>query len=112
MTANAVLLAFVRPADTSDEQELNRWYDEIHIPQLIERVPGVLGARRYRIDADQGAETPAPANPYLAIYEIDPDDVSGTVDRINAALADGTLEMTTAIDLESAPPVMHVFRPV
>ncbi len=50
------------------EEELNRWYDEEHIP-LLARVPGVLGARRFRASAG----TPR----YVALYDLaDPESPS------------------------------------
>jgi antibiotic biosynthesis monooxygenase (ABM) superfamily enzyme len=43
------------------DDELNRWYDEEHLPNLL-RVPGYLSARRYA--AVEGEPT------YMAFYEI------------------------------------------
>lgn len=111
MTASALLLAYVQPTSDADEPEFNRWYDEVHIPQLVDRVPGVRGARRYRVAADQFAGAPAPANSYLTVYEIDPENIAGTVAEINTAMSDGSLDLTTALDGEVSPPVMHVFAP-
>jgi hypothetical protein len=44
------------------EAELNRWYDEEHIPELL-KVPGYQSARRYQ--AVEGEPK------YMALYEID-----------------------------------------
>jgi hypothetical protein len=46
--------------DAEFEAEFNRWYDEEHIPRLLE-VPGFLSAGRYM--ADRGSPK------YLAMYE-------------------------------------------
>ena len=43
------------------EDEFNRWYDEEHVP-LLTKVPGVLGARRFR------ARSGAPL--YIALYDL------------------------------------------
>ena len=48
--------------DAARESEFNGWYDERHIPQLLQ-VPGVLGAGRYA--ALKGGPK------YLAIYELE-----------------------------------------
>ncbi len=31
------------------EEAFNRWYNEEHVPKVLERVPGVLSGRRYKI---------------------------------------------------------------
>ncbi|MBD0860481.1 hypothetical protein IA539_04565 [Gordonia sp. zg691] len=111
MSASALLLAYVQPTSPADEPEFNRWYDEVHIPQLIERVPGVRGARRYHVADAQFAGAPAPANSYLTVYEIDSENIADTVAEINTAMSDGSLELTTTLDGEVSPPVMHVFQP-
>lgn len=57
-----VVWSQVRPAD---EDELNRWYTEEHLPERL-AVPGFLGARRYAgPPADDGCRR------YLALYELD-----------------------------------------
>jgi hypothetical protein len=111
MTATALLLAYVQPTSPADEPEFNRWYDEVHIPQLIDRVPGVRGARRYQVADDQFEGAPAPANSYLTVYEIDADNIAATVAEINTAMSDGSLELTTTLDGVTSPPVMQVFAP-
>lgn len=47
----------VRP---EDEEELNRWYEEEHIPDRL-AVPGILSASRYRSVEHRGR--------YLALYD-------------------------------------------
>ena len=108
--SNAVLLAYVQPTSPTDEAEFNRWY-ELHIPQLIERVPGVHAARRFQFAADQFEGTIPPAHGYLTLYEIDANDVAGTIAEIGKVMTDGTLELTTTLDAETAPAVMHVYQP-
>lgn len=109
--SNAVLLAYVRPTSRTDEAEFNRWYDEVHIPQLIDRVPGVHAARRFQFADDQFDGTTPPAHGYLTLYEIDPDNIAGTIAEIGTAMTDGSLELTTTLDAETVPAVMHVYRP-
>ncbi|MFI6753805.1 hypothetical protein ACIBF4_02195 [Rhodococcus coprophilus] len=108
---NAVLLAYVQPTSPTEEAEFNRWYDEVHIPQLVARVPGVHAARRYRYAADQFEGATPPSNRYLTLYEIDANDVAGTIAEISKALSDGSLELTAALDTETSPAVMHVYQP-
>jgi hypothetical protein len=55
------LLVVTISVDAADEAELNRWYQEEHVPQKLAS-PGYLSARRYI-----SAETPGR---YLAIFEL------------------------------------------
>jgi hypothetical protein len=60
---------FVVTMEPSEEFEgrLNRWYDEEHFPERLS-IPGFLGGRRYRRDADGPPK-------YLATYELSGPDV-------------------------------------
>ena len=52
------------------EDDFNAWYDEEHLPALL-NVPGTLSARRYRSD-----EGDAGSHRYLAIYHLESPDVT------------------------------------
>jgi hypothetical protein len=58
--ARAVFLA-CGDVPAAHERELNRWYDEEHVP-LVRRIAGVLAARRFR------ARSGAPR--YIALYDL------------------------------------------
>jgi hypothetical protein len=71
MTDRPSCLLVVR-ANVAPEQEeaFNRWYTDVHLPDIV-GVPGVRSGRRYRLVEDvegfPGADVPA----YLAVYELD-----------------------------------------
>jgi hypothetical protein len=71
--------------DSEHEEEFNRWYDEIHLPDIL-AVEGFTAARRYRLSgpAPRGQE---PASRYLAIYEIDTDDTHEAMKKLGEASA-------------------------
>ena len=48
------------------EAEYNRWYNEIHLPEVL-TVPGVLSGRRFRVQGE-GVR-------YMALYELESPDV-------------------------------------
>ncbi len=53
------------------EEELDRWYDQVHLKEML-AVPCVRSARRYRL-----AGTPATAEaPFLILYEVESDDLA------------------------------------
>lgn len=58
------------------EEEFNRWYNEDHVPELL-TIPGFVAARRYKI---LNGKIPESANwSYVAAYEIETDDLPGTL---------------------------------
>ncbi|MFC8933506.1 hypothetical protein ACFT1A_15640 [Rhodococcus sp. NPDC057135] len=96
--STAILVAHVHPTDPSSEEAFNRWYDDVHIPQVVERVPGVVSASRFSLaDVQLLPEEALPARRYLSIYQLDTEDLAGTAQALGSALGDGTLDMSEAI---------------
>ena len=62
--ARSVFLAWTNPIDDASDKEFNAWYSGTHVPQVITHVPGVTGARRYRVVDLPGAGGP-PTHRYL-----------------------------------------------
>jgi hypothetical protein len=90
------LLVFTSPRE-GREDEYNKWYDEVHLPDLL-TVPGLVAAMRYRIS--QPAEAPAPAHRYLAIYDVD-GDVRAVLAEMRARSADGRHTISDSLDTEN-----------
>lgn len=67
------------------EDEFNRWYNEEHLPQLAS-VPGVTCARRYRSVSGTGTK-------YLALYELENEQVRNTEAWSKAANTEWTLKL-------------------
>jgi len=63
-------------ADRDDE--FNDWYDNQHIPDALE-VPGYVAAQRFRLADVQMAGAPGSRWRYLAIYEIETNDLNATM---------------------------------
>jgi hypothetical protein len=87
-------VVFTRPVAGRDA-EYNEWYDSVHIPDL-ERLDGVLGARRFRLADMDSPQTGHP--PYLALYELDVADVSEFPQVIRRAIAEGRMPISDALD--------------
>jgi hypothetical protein len=98
------LIVFTEPSP-GREDEYNRWYDEVHLREVLE-VDGFVAAQRFRLaDAqigDAGGETPAT---YLAIYEIEADSLEAALEKLNAG--SGTMEMSDALDLDGARAIAY-----
>jgi hypothetical protein len=96
--AKGIMLVESRPSSPDREQEYNTWYDEVHIPELLQ-LDGIVGARRLRPVDGQG--------PYVAIYELEGDDLQAILDNMIANA--GRLHLSDALLLDPAP-VPRVFE--
>ena len=96
------------PADPSREDEYNDWYDNTHVPEIC-AVPGFVSARRYKVHrpAVGGDGSPAPA--YLAIYEIDADDLMAPAAELRARSAAGQTHGSDALRVDP-PPVVTIYE--
>jgi hypothetical protein len=89
-----------RPSSPDRAEEFNRWYDEVHIPQVLQ-LNGFVAARRY---------APVDDGPYITQYELS-GDPNAAVQTVVAAAMDGTLNMSDAMQLDPRPN-MWVLRQV
>jgi hypothetical protein len=96
--SQAIYLAFANPASTQAEGEFNRWYDEVHVPDVL-GIPGIVAATRYR-------QSPFQRQPYhgrhsyryLAVYELDTEHLQDTLDDFEKLSKSGKVALTHAID--------------
>lgn len=93
--ARFILVAMSRPVE-GREDEYNRWYDEVHVPDVC-AVPGVIGARRY----DRQPMTSAEAAPYMAIYDVEADDPATVLAELSRRIGAGEIGMSDAMDRSS-----------
>ena len=100
---DAVLMAWSSPVDEASTEEFHRWYEETHVPEVREAVPGIVDVRRYAL-ADLTADG-APATRFLAVYEIATDDLAAAAAALGAAA--GRLTPTPAMDVTGRPPVLE-----
>jgi hypothetical protein len=80
------------------DDDYNQWYDNQHIQDLL-AVPGIKSGRRFVPSA--ASPMPAPAN-YMAIYEIETDDIGAVMADLGGRAAAGKMLVTDALDRESA----------
>ena len=89
------------------EAEYNKWYNEQHIPDVL-NVPGFVAAQRFRLaDAQMGDTNP---HRYLALYEIETDDLAGALKELKARAGTADMVISDAIDLKGVG--AHIFTPV
>ncbi|OLT10096.1 hypothetical protein BJF79_05075 [Actinomadura sp. CNU-125] len=99
MSAKSILHVMTRPSSPETAAEYNRWYEDVHMPEVL-ALDGFVSARRYGPTKD--------GDPYVAVYEIE-GDAKAAVKRLNTAMGDGTVALSDTIQMDP-PPQMHVFE--
>jgi hypothetical protein len=89
------------PAGPEREEEYNRWYVEEHFPDVL-AVPGFTKARRYALSPvrPMAGTEPSPYG-YLAIYEVEADDLEVAGRDLQAALDSGAIPISEDFDLSA-----------
>ncbi|HUA49232.1 MAG TPA: hypothetical protein VMA77_28610 [Solirubrobacteraceae bacterium] len=66
-----------------DEAEFNDWYTNTHLKDIL-TVPGYVSATRYKLASAQVMEADQLTYRYLALYEIETDDIAATAGALPA----------------------------
>jgi hypothetical protein len=91
------LVVYSNPVE-GREQEYNDWYSNQHLSDLL-AIPGVISARRFKLSGTQIGEG-AQTYQYLAIYEVEADDVPSFLKEMMARTASGAIPVTSAMSQE------------
>jgi hypothetical protein len=87
------------PAGPEQAEEYNRWYIEEHFPDVL-AVAGFEAARRYSLSGVRPmAGTEASPFGYLAIYDVEADDLEKAGTDLQAALDSGAIPISDTFDL-------------
>ena len=97
-----IVMAAVAP---EKEEAFNRWYNEEHLPKTLERLPGILNGKRYKIV--EGEEKYR----FMAVYEFESyealeaayksDHIKGLIREYNEAFGEGNRYHIRAVELKS-----------
>ena len=91
------MLVFSNPTSDGVEASYNTWYNNQHLPDVC-RIDGFNGAQRFKfVETGQG---PAPTD-YLAIYEVEADDVNAAIANLTSKAGTDEMVMTPDIDIET-----------
>lgn len=93
--ADDLFMVFTRPV-AGREDEFNRWYDAVHIVDVL-KVPGIESGVRYRATAAQMATEP-PEHPYVALYQLGTDDVAALGKDIMSRAGTPAMENSDTMD--------------
>ena len=90
------------------EAEFTKWYDEVHVPEII-ATEGFVTGQRFEIKSHNGA---APAHRFLAIYDVTPGhDPAVALADIVARTQDGRFTATDAMGPNAAIQIVEVLGP-
>jgi hypothetical protein len=100
----AIMVVQSGPVSAEREDEYNDWYSGTHIPEIL-AIAGFASARRYKLAGSDG--TPW----YLAIYEIEADDIFAPVRELSARSAAGQHSKSDVLRT-NPPPVVTIYQQV
>jgi hypothetical protein len=86
-------------AKAGREDEFNDWYTNTHLDDIL-RLDGFVAAQRFRIVED-AHQTPPPHR-YMALYEIEADDVALAQKSLAAAGESGEMFISPSLDKDTA----------
>ena len=91
-----------RPVSPEREADYHDWYDEIHLPEIL-AFDGFVAARRFGPIGEDG--------PFVAIYEMDADDLEKTWAQILEAFETGRMSPLELIQ-QDPPPQIRILREI
>lgn len=96
-------------ATEGKEEEFNRWYNQQHIPDVL-NVPGFVSGQRFHLADAQMGGPGSQAYKYLALYEIETDDLAGTLKELRARSGTADIVASDAIDRKNIG--SFIFTPI
>jgi hypothetical protein len=96
--ARGILYVESRPSSPEQAEQYHAWYEQVHLQEMA-ALDGIVSARRFA-PLDGG-----PEGPFVAIYEIEADDVAAVRDRLAAAGRSGRSSAPVGLALDPAPTV-------
>lgn len=100
--AKAILYVETRPASPEEAADYHKWYNEVHIPEIL-KIDGFVSARRF--------EPMEPGGPFVAIYEIEADDVEVPRAALTEATQSGRNSRPVGVSFDP-PPSPQYYREI
>jgi hypothetical protein len=89
------------------EAAFNQWYNEKHLPELLE-MPEITAARRYRLAQEQMPGMSESANRYLAVYEVEAESPEAFLEAVVARQSG----LSPGPDLDRSAMKVWLFEPL
>jgi hypothetical protein len=90
------------PVSPDKDADYNKWYNDTHLAEIVS-VEGIVSARRFAPMDGNG--------PYIAIYELDSDDLDAVVQRLGELGASGKMSSLEFLSMDP-PPIPRVYREI
>jgi hypothetical protein len=90
------------PVSPDREADYHEWYNDTHLAEILS-VEGIVSARRFAPTDGNG--------PFVAIYELDCDDLDAAVGRLAELGASGQMSSVELLNMET-PPIPRVYREI
>jgi hypothetical protein len=78
----AVMVVMTNVSDASKDADFNQWYDDVHLSDVL-MTPGINKATRFKLAQGKVKEG---RGQYLALYELEVDDLSSVMAKLNETL--------------------------
>ncbi|MCP9273004.1 hypothetical protein [Mycolicibacterium arenosum] len=91
------------PRSPDVEAEYQNWYNDVHLEEICS-VEGIVGARRFAPIDGEG--------PFVAIYELDTDDLDAVVGRLQELGASGRMSSLQYLSMDDPAPIPKVYREI
>ncbi|MDT5370568.1 MAG: hypothetical protein QOC62_4999 [Mycobacterium sp.] len=91
------------PVSPDREADYHKWYNDTHLAEIVS-VDGIVSARRFAPTDGNG--------PFVAIYELDCDDLDAVVERMGELGASGKMSSLQFLSMDAPPPIPHVYREI
>lgn len=100
--AKATLVVLTNPVSDEVEDEYNDWYDNTHLQDVV-GVDGFVSAQRFKVvDVAAMEGMPAPSHRYLALYEVETDDINAVAEALTKQATSGEMFISPALDATTA----------
>lgn len=86
--AKGILIVETYPGTAVSVDEYHKWYTETHLPEIV-GLPGFVAARRFEPNGEDG--------PFVAVYDVDVDDIDEARQTLSSAVDQGKLSLPDGI---------------
>jgi hypothetical protein len=97
-----VMYVETMPVSPDREAEYRKWYSDTHLAEVCS-VDGIVSARHFAPIDGKG--------PFIAIYELDCDDLDSVVQRLGELGASGKMSSMELLNMET-PPIPKIYREI
>lgn len=88
------------------EDEYNKWYNETHMREVV-AVSGIDTAQRFKIHEESLRPGVNPAHKYLAIYEIETNDISSVMEDLRSRPGTPAMFISEAFDTSTVSSLVY-----